>query len=68
MEPEGHPTQDLVDELQRRGGLIFGGTDAGPDPDNLEFARHRQEHKRGVWLFLPAEAYETGFDDLPPVT
>lgn len=68
MEPEGHPTQDLVDELQRRGGLIFAGTDAGPDPDSLELAKHRKEHTGGVWLFLPSQAYETGFDDVPPET
>lgn len=68
MEPEGHPTQDLIDELQKRGGVIFAGTEAGPDPDALELARKRQGRKRGVWLFLPPEAYETGFDDFPPET
>lgn len=67
MEPEGHPTQDLVDELQNRGGLLYPGTDAGPDPEALELARRRPHHERGVWLFLPTEAYETGVDDGPPI-
>lgn len=67
MEPDGHPTQDLVEELQRRGGLAYPGTDAGPDSEALELARHRRQHERGVWLFLPREAYETGVDDEPPL-
>lgn len=66
MEPEGHPTQDLVEELQRRGGLVYPGTDAGPEADSLELAIRRKDHRQGVWLFLPTEAYETGFDEIPP--
>lgn len=66
MELEGHPTQDLVDELQQRGGLLYQGTDAGPDSGALELARHRKERERGVWLFLPVQAYDTGLDDIPP--
>lgn len=68
MEPEGHPTQDLVEELQRRGGLLYSGTDSGPDPDSLEVARHKEEQRRGVWLFLPTQAYDTGLDEPPPIT
>ena len=67
MELEGHPTQDLVEELQRRGGLAYPGNDSGPKPETLELARHRKEATPGVWLFLPAEAYETGVDDEPPL-
>lgn len=67
MEPEGHPTQDLVEELQRRGGLVYPGTDGGPDSESLELAKHRRQRRRGVWLFLPIEAYETGVDEPPPL-
>lgn len=57
MEIEGHPTSDLVTELEQRGALRVSGTPAGPDPDALEGA--------GLWLFLPPEAFLTGLDDLP---
>ncbi len=57
MEIEGHPTSDLVTELEQRGALRVPGTPAGPDPDALEDA--------GLWLFLPPEAFLTGLDDLP---
>lgn len=66
MELEGHPTQDLVDELTRRGGLLYRGTDTGPDAEALEIAKHRQTHEAGFWLFLPSRAYETEIDELPP--
>jgi hypothetical protein len=68
VELEGHPTQDLVEELQRRGGLAYPGSDSGPEPESLELPRRRKDRKAGVWLFLPAEAYDTGLDDEPPVT
>jgi hypothetical protein len=67
VELEGHPTQDIVDELQRRGGLVYEGTDSGPEPEALELARHRKKPTRGVWVFLPSGAYDTGFDDEPPI-
>lgn len=65
MELEGHPTQDIVEELQRRGGLAYSGDDSGPDDESLELARHRKVHERGMWLFLPPGAYETGLDEIP---
>ncbi|MGH2705045.1 MAG: hypothetical protein ACRDJ4_08115 [Actinomycetota bacterium] len=65
MELEGHPTQDVVEELQRRGALVYPGTSGGPDPDHLELARHGRNPERGVWIFLSAVAYNTGFDEDP---
>lgn len=67
MELEGHPTQDIVDELQRRGGLVYQGADSGPEPEALELARHRKSRTQGMWVFLPSEAYDTGVDDEPPI-
>lgn len=66
METEGHPTQDLVEELQRRGGLLHPGTSAGPDAEALEFARRGGVAEPGVWLFLPNSAYDTAIDEGPP--
>ena len=45
MEIEGHPTLDLVTELEQRGASRVRGTETGPDPDAPEAA--------GLWLFLP---------------
>ncbi len=66
METEGHPTQDLVEELQRRGGLLHPGTSTGPDDEALEFARRGGVAEPGVWLFLPNSAYDTAIDERPP--
>lgn len=63
MEPEGHPTHDLVEELERRGGILYPGTEAGPDPASLEMAKRRGDPEEGVWLYLPPDAYLTGFDE-----
>lgn len=60
MEIEGHPTLDLVTELEQRGALRVRGTDAGPNPDAPEAA--------GLWLFLPPETFLTGLDDPPGQT
>lgn len=65
MELDGHPTQDIVEELERRGALVYPGTDAGPNPEALELPRHRASHERGVWIYLPRAAYETGLDEEP---
>lgn len=63
MELDGHPTQDIVEELQKRGARVFKGNEAGPDRPEL---KPREDLRRqGVWVFLPREAYETGFDDSP---
>lgn len=65
MEIEGHPTQDLVEELERRGSIaIVGGTD-GPDQDAVRFLQEKLGAPSGRWLFIPTAAYDTGFDDKP---
>jgi hypothetical protein len=63
MEPDGHPTHDLVEELERRGGQLYPGTAAGPDPEYLELAERRASTERGLWMYLPPGAYNTGFDE-----
>ncbi|MGH2787314.1 MAG: hypothetical protein ACRDJV_05310 [Actinomycetota bacterium] len=63
MEIEGHPTQDLLEELERRGGLRVAGSTAGPQADALRFLEERLGAAAGIWLFLPRQAFMTGFDD-----
>jgi hypothetical protein len=65
MEIDGHPTQDLIEELERRGGLRLAGTADGPSPEALRFVSDRLGSARGFWLFLPYETFMTGVDDLP---
>lgn len=65
MEIEGHPTQDIVEELERRGAARLDGAGAGPSPDALAFIRERFGDAPGYWLFLPVEAFDTGFDEVP---
>ncbi len=65
MEIEGHPTQDLVDELQRRGALRADGSSAGPNVDAVRFIAERLNDAPGYWLFLPHETYLTGMDEIP---
>lgn len=65
MEIEGHPTQDLVDELERRGALRVEGSSAGPSEETLRFVEERAGELPGFWLFLPGQVFDTGFDDLP---
>ena len=66
MEIEGHPTEDLIEELERRGGIRIAGSSAGPQSETLVFLGERLGDVPGVWMFLPREAYLTGLDD-PPV-
>jgi hypothetical protein len=66
MELEGHPTHDLIEELERRGALRLDGSTAGPDPDSVRFLHERAGEIPGSWLFLPTQVYATGFDELPP--
>jgi hypothetical protein len=61
MELTGHPTQDILDELERRGASIIKGTQAGPDPQQLSGAR-----EPGLWVFLSRQVFETGLDEEPP--
>lgn len=65
MEIEGHPTQDLVDELTRRGAIRAEGTGAGPDPQAVSFILENMGDGRGFWMFLPRETYFTGMDEIP---
>lgn len=65
MEIEGHPTQDLIEELERRGGIRVDGTQGGPASEAVRFIGERVGEARGYWLFLPYETFMTGVDDLP---
>ncbi len=65
MEIEGHPTQDIIEELERRGGQRIEGTASGPRVDTIRFLTERIGDAAGVWLFLPTETFMTGFDELP---
>ena len=63
MELDGHPTHDLVEELERRGARPYPGTSTGPAPKHLKLETRRGTSERGLWLFLPPETYDTGFDE-----
>jgi hypothetical protein len=65
MEIEGHPTQDLIEELERRGAIRVPGSTAGPNIETLELLHQRVGDSPGSWLFLTNEAYDTGFDTPP---
>ena len=65
MEIEGHPTQDLVEELERRGALRVGGTSAGPHEDATRFIQEGIGDQKGFWMFLPQQAFFTGLDEIP---
>ena len=65
MELEGHPTEDILEELERRGAVRVPGTTAGPRVDGLRFLTQRMEERPGFWLFLPVEGFDTGMDDRP---
>jgi hypothetical protein len=65
VEIDGHPTQDLLEELERRGALRVAGTTSGPSIEALRFLTERTGDMAGFWLFLPYETFETGFDDVP---
>ena len=66
MEIEGHPTQDIIEELERRGAVRVEGSAAGPRVESLRFLTERLGDVPGVWMFLPRETFLTGMDD-PPV-
>jgi hypothetical protein len=65
LEIEGHPTQDLIEELERRGASRIEGTSEGPQPESVRFIAERMEDAAGFWLFLPYKAFLTGVDDVP---
>ncbi|MDQ3940834.1 MAG: hypothetical protein M3238_05740 [Actinomycetota bacterium] len=63
MEIEGHPTQDLLEELERRGAVRMNGTTAGPRTETLRFLTEQIGDVPGLWLFMPRETFLTGLDD-----
>jgi hypothetical protein len=65
MEIDGHPTQDLIEELERRGALRLDGTTSGPSAVALRFLAEGDDHGPGFWLFLPHKTFLTGFDEPP---
>ena len=65
MELDGHPTEDIIDELERRGALRADGSSSGPRVDALRFISEKLGETSGFWLFLPRETYLTGMDDIP---
>ncbi len=66
MEIDGHPTQDLIEELERRGALRLDGSAIGPQEESLRFVGERMGDVPGFWLFLPHETFLTGVDEVPP--
>jgi hypothetical protein len=64
MELDGHPTQDLVDELTRRGAVAVRGDAAGPDPDAVGGA---VPSVPGFWMYVSEETYDTEIDEGPPL-
>ncbi|MDQ4144725.1 MAG: hypothetical protein M3198_13470 [Actinomycetota bacterium] len=66
MEIDGHPTQDLIEELERRGALRVNGSTSGPHVDSVRFLSERLGDISGFWLFLPFETFHTGMDEVPP--
>lgn len=66
MEINGHPTQDILEELEQRGAVRMQGTTAGPRIDTLRFLTEQNPTEvDGLWLFLPRQAFDTGLDEPP---
>ena len=66
MEIDGHPTQDMIEELEQRGAVRMHGTTAGPRIDTLRFLTEQNPQEQdGIWLFLPNQAFDTGMDERP---
>jgi hypothetical protein len=64
MEIDGHPTQDLVEELEERGALRVEGSSSGPRIDELHrLSIDLGSEQTGFWMFLPAATFLTGFDE-----
>jgi hypothetical protein len=66
MEIEGHPTQDLIEELERRGAIRLDGSSSGPSPDTLRFVVERMGEVTGFWMFVSPQTFRTGVDEIPP--
>lgn len=65
MELEGHPTQDIIEELQKRGCIVYDGSAAGPDRGALKMVALAGDESAGFWIFLPAAAFDTEIDEDP---
>lgn len=65
MELEGHPTRDLIEELERRGALRADGSASGPNVEAVRFIAEHSGDSSGFWMFLPRETFLTGMDDVP---
>jgi hypothetical protein len=65
MEIEGHPTQDMIEELERRGALRADGTSSGPRIDAIRFITQSAGEVSGFWMFVPQETFQTGVDEVP---
>lgn len=65
MEIEGHPTQDMIEELEGRGAIRMEGSSSGPPAETVRFVAERVGEIGGLWLFLPFETFLTGFDEPP---
>ena len=65
MEVDGHPTQDIVEELERRGAVRVDGGSSGPRVEALRFVSERFDDVDGFWMFLPRETFLTGVDEVP---
>lgn len=63
MEIEGHPTRDMLEELERRGAIRVDGSSTGPRLDTLRFIAEKTGDVPGLWVFLPREAFLTGMDE-----
>jgi len=64
METDGHPTQDLVDELVRRGAVAVPGDSSGPHADAVA---KKVPQGSGFWMYVSSEAYDTEIDEGPPL-
>jgi hypothetical protein len=65
MEIDGHPTQDMIDELVRRGAIRAAGGSHGPETDAIRFITDAVGDVNGSWMFLPRETFLTGMDEIP---
>jgi hypothetical protein len=65
MEIDGHPTQDLIEELERRGAVRVPGSSTGPDAESLSLLLQSGGERPGSWLFLGPQVFDTGLDEQP---
>lgn len=63
MEIDGHPTQDIIDELVRRGAVVVPGDSNGPDPSSAAGT----VPQKGYWLYVSDQTYDTDIDGGPPL-